>query len=78
MNEMKGLSKLPLEKFAEAAMGGLEDRLRFYATAYNVGYLSGKAALRQMMNKRRFHVALILPTVTCNDADVALFFFPAH
>jgi len=66
------------KRYGKAAMGGLEDRLRFYATAYNAGYLSGEAALRQMMNKRRFHVALMLPTATYNYADVALFFFRAH
>jgi hypothetical protein len=73
------LFMLVMEKrYGKAAMGGLEDRLRFYATAYNVGYLSGESALRQKMGKRRFHVALMFPTVTYNYADVALFFFRAH
>ena len=73
------LFMLVMEKrHGAAVMVGLEDRLRFYATAYNVGYLSGDAALRQMMNKRRFHIALMFPTATYSYADVALFYFRAH
>jgi hypothetical protein len=62
-------------RYANASLGGIEDRLRFYATAYNAGYLAGEAALRRMLPQRRFHLALVLPTTTYSYADVALFFF---
>lgn len=55
--------------------GGAEDRLRFYATACNGGYASGEAAIRRMMDERRFHTALFFPKTTCNYADASVFFF---
>ena len=63
------------KRYPTAAANGIEDRLRFYATAYNAGYLSGDAALRRMMPRRSFHVALVLPSATYSYAEVALFFF---
>ena len=58
--------------------GGAEDRLRFYATACNGGYASGEAAIRRMMDERRFHTALLFPKTTCNYADVSVFFSGAR
>jgi hypothetical protein len=62
-------------RYAATATRDIEDRLRFYATAYNAGYLSGEASLRRLMNRRSFHTALIPPATTYSYADVALFFF---
>ena len=63
------------KRYSALGASGIEDRLRFYATAYNAGYLSGEEALRRMMPRRRFHIALVLPSTTYSYADVALFFF---
>jgi len=52
-----------------------EDRLRFYATAYNAGYAAGANRLRQEIGERRFHTELFLPAKTYNYADVALYFY---
>ena len=70
------LFMLVMEKrYGQVAFSGTEDRLRFYATAYNAGYASGERALRQMMNQRRFHTALVPPKTVYNYADVAWFYF---
>jgi hypothetical protein len=70
------LFMLVMEKrYGQVAFADVEDRLRFYATAFNAGYASGEPALRRMMNERRFHTALLFPRTTYNYADVALFFF---
>ncbi|MCX6566634.1 MAG: hypothetical protein NTW38_09495 [Candidatus Aminicenantes bacterium] len=70
------LFMLVMEKrYGQVVFAGVEDRLRFYATAFNAGYVSGETALRRMMNERRFHTALLFPRTTYNYADVALFFF---
>ena len=63
------------KRYATAAASGTEDRVRFYATAYNAGYQLGEAALRRTMTRRRFHIALVLPSATYSYAEVALFFF---
>jgi hypothetical protein len=63
------------KRYGRVAFAGVEDRLRFYATAFNAGYASGEKALRRMMNERRFHTALFFPKKTYNYADVAMFFF---
>lgn len=70
------LFMLVMEKrYGQVAFADVEERLRFYATAFNAGYASGEPALRRMMNERRFHTALLFPRTTYNYADVALFFF---
>jgi hypothetical protein len=63
------------KRYGKVVFAGVEDRLRFYATAYNGGYASGEPAIRRMMTERRFHTALLFPRTTYNYADVALFFF---
>jgi hypothetical protein len=63
------------KRYGRVSFSGPEDRLRFYATAYNVGYASGEAALRRAMNERRFHTELLFPKTTYSYADVALSFF---
>jgi hypothetical protein len=63
------------KRYPTAAAGGIDEQLRFYATAYNAGYLAGDAAIRGIMPRRRFHIALVLPATTYSYADVALFFF---
>jgi hypothetical protein len=52
-----------------------EDRLRFYATAYNSGFASGEERIRKSMGERRFHLELFSPKKTYNYADVAVFFY---
>ena len=70
------LFMLVMEKrYARVVFAGVEDRLRFYATAFNAGYASGETALRRVMNERRFHTALLFPGTKYNYADVALFYF---
>jgi hypothetical protein len=63
------------KRYARVAFTGKEDRLRFYATAYNAGYAAGEKRLRQAIEKKRFHTELFFPKVTYNYADVAVFFF---
>ncbi len=52
-----------------------DQRLRFYATAYNTGYAAGEAAIRRRIGRRRFHVARFASPDTYDYADVALFAF---
>ena len=63
------------KRYANAVFGGVEDRLRFYATAYNAGYAAGWARLRKRMPERHFHLELFSPKRTYNYADIALFYF---
>jgi hypothetical protein len=63
------------KRYARAKFGGDEDRLRFYATAYNAGYAAGETVLRRVMGRRRFHVELLFPKALYDYAEVALFFY---
>jgi len=63
------------KRYKQVAFADVEDRLRFYATAFNAGYASGEKALRRVMNERQFHTALLFPRTKYNYADVALFYF---
>lgn len=63
------------KRYGQVAFAGTEDRVRFYATAYNVGYASGEAVLRRSISERRFHTALFYSPTTYNYADVAAFYY---
>ena len=58
--------------------GPLEAKLAFYATAYNVGYKKGVAAIKKELKIRRFHTGLIAAGQTYNYADIALRYYRTH
>lgn len=63
------------KRYPAVSRKGPDERLRFYATAYNTGYAAGEAAIRRRMGRRRFHVARFASSDTYDYADVALFAF---
>lgn len=63
------------KRYPAVARSGAEDRLRFYATAYNTGYAAGPAAIRRRLGRRLFHVGRFVPAETYDYADVALHHF---
>lgn len=63
------------KRYAAVAFADAEDRLRFYATAYNAGYASGEARLRRKMAEKSFHLELFSPKRSYGYADVALSYF---
>lgn len=63
------------KRYGQVAFRDAEDRVRFYATAYNAGYAAGEKRLRQAIAEKRFHLELFFPKTTYNYADVAVFFF---
>jgi hypothetical protein len=52
-----------------------QEKLRFFATAYNAGYTQGETGIRKLMGIRRFHVELLFAKTRYNYADVAVFYF---
>jgi hypothetical protein len=63
------------KRYGRVAFRDAEDRVRFYATAYNAGYAAGEKRLRQAIAEKRFHLELFFPKTTFNYADVAVFFY---
>lgn len=63
------------KRYGNVVFENSEDRLRFYATAYNAGHAAGEAKLRRAMREKRFHLELYSPKRTYNYADVAASFF---
>jgi len=63
------------KRYGNVTFSSVEDRLRFYATAYNAGYSGGAERLRRRMEESHFHLELFSPKRTYNYADVAVFYF---
>jgi hypothetical protein len=63
------------KRYGHLVFKGAEDRLRFYATAYNAGYAAGEARIRRALEEKRFHLELFAPKRTYNYADVAVHFY---
>jgi len=63
------------KRYRNVVFSGAEDRLRFYATAYNSGFAAGETRLRRAMREKKFHLERYSPKHTYNYADIALFYF---
>ena len=70
------LFMLVMEKrYGHLVFRGVENRLRFYATAYNAGYAAGEERIRRALEEKHFHLELFTPKKTHNYADVAVHFY---
>ncbi len=63
------------KRYGRVVFKDAEDRLRFYATAYNAGHAAGEARVRRAMQDKQFHMELFSTKHAYNYADVAFFFF---
>jgi hypothetical protein len=63
------------KRYGRIAFRDADDRVRFYATAYNAGYAAGAKRLRQEIGEKRFYTELFFPKTTYNYADIAVFFY---
>ena len=63
------------KRFAAVDFADARDRVRFYATAYNVGYTRSAAAIRRLMTVASFHTERLFAAAKYRYADVAVFFF---
>lgn len=63
--------------YAGVSLAGAEERVRFYAAAYNSGYRAGERAIRKAMAGKDFHTALLFPRARLCYADVSAYYY-AH
>ena len=63
------------KRYGHLVFRGAEDRLRFYATAYNAGYAAGEERIRRALGDKHFHLELFAPKRTYNYAEVAVDFY---
>jgi hypothetical protein len=61
--------------YGGTAFAGPDERVRFYATAYNLGYRAGEKAIRGAMADERFHTALLFPRKRYCYADIAAYYY---
>jgi len=61
--------------YSEMTFNSTEDKLMFYATAYNTGYWEGDQVIRGAGNQAYFYVGMIEPEVKYNYADIAVDYF---
>ncbi len=61
--------------YGGAAFAGPDERVRFYAAAYNSGYRAGEKAIRRAMVDKRFHTALLFPRERFCYADVSAYYY---
>jgi hypothetical protein len=61
--------------YARETWPSVEDKLRFFATAYNTGYRRGAAVLKRDSTLLRFHTGIIFSKPAYSYAGIALDFF---
>lgn len=67
---------LVMEKiYVRETWPSVEDKLRFFATAYNAGYRRGAAVLRKESTLLRFHTGIFFSKPAYSYADIALDLF---
>ena len=59
------------EKFGRIIWKSRDEKLRFYATAYNCGFSNSEIFIRNQMEIKSFHTSLIKPLVCNSYADIA-------
>jgi len=63
------------QRYGNAFETDNQEKLRFYATAYNCGYAKTETAIRKKMKESHFHTALLRSDVCYNYSDIALEFY---
>jgi hypothetical protein len=66
------------EIYAKSHWNSKEEKLIFYATAYNTGYWKSEEAIIRAGKRNNFHTSMIKPKVCCNYAEIALDFYRRH
>jgi hypothetical protein len=61
--------------YARETWPSIDDKLRFFATAYNTGYRRGAAVLKRDSTLLRFHTGIIFSKPAYSYAGIALDFF---
>jgi hypothetical protein len=56
----------------------INEKLRFYAAAYNSGFSNSEFWIRQQMTAKTFHTGIVKPSVCYSYADVAYTFYAEY
>jgi hypothetical protein len=66
-----GIIRLLDKKYGKRPWSGAEEKVSFYATAYNAGFYNSEAWIRQQMSVASFHTGMIKPTVCYSYAGIS-------
>jgi hypothetical protein len=51
------------------------EQLKFYSTAYNLGYMKGADYIMKGYNRKQFHTEIIMPSKLYNYSEISSFFY---
>jgi hypothetical protein len=63
------------KKYAYLKWNNKEDKLAFYATAYNTGFFKTESEIKTEMNCKRFHTAMYNPQKFWSYCDICVYFY---
>ena len=70
-----GMIRLLDKKYGKKPWTGVEEKVRFYAAAYNAGFSNSESWIRQQMTAATFHTGMIKPSVCYSYAGVSTAFY---
>jgi hypothetical protein len=62
-------------QYPDSIFDSTEDKLVYYATAYNTGYFKDEAEIRKEISRNRFYVGMMATSSKYNYSDIALRFY---
>lgn len=63
-------------RFENVKWDGAEEKVRFYATAYNAGFTNSDAYIRDQCERKTFHTGILNTGICYSYAEVSMAFFP--
>jgi hypothetical protein len=70
-----GMVRLLDKKYKKTSWSGAEEKVGFYAAAYNAGFYNSEAWIRQQMSAATFHTGIIKPSVCYSYAGISKAFY---
>jgi hypothetical protein len=61
--------------YPDSIFDSTEDKLIFYATAYNTGYFKDEAEIRKEIGRKRFYCGMVTASSKYNYSDIALNYY---
>ena len=75
LNYLVAFYKICERKFETAAFTNSNEKIKFFATAYNAGYHFTKEEILKKADRRFFHTGKLLSATKYNYSDIAMFWF---
>jgi hypothetical protein len=63
------------KRYNQLNFSSQSEKMKFYSTAYNLGYMKGVDYIMKGYNRKQFHTEIVMPSKLYNYSEISLFFY---